>query len=74
MYPFIYKVYFIDPDHSETLEGGLGFADSFVEATDKIESLYGDDLIEIVNLMLLEESPLYIFQDVKSYDKIRNNQ
>lgn len=62
-YPFTYVVVYYDYD--ETIkkntyfrEAGIGFADNYAEAAHMLEETFGEDLVRIVNLFLMERGDL----------------
>ena len=61
-YPFSYTAHCFDQleNSGYYLESGMGFAETFGEAADYVESYYGDELLTIKELTLYEESPLLI--------------
>jgi hypothetical protein len=60
-YPFHYEVIAVDPLENYTFrESGIGFCRSYTEAMIYIEKYYGEELIAVKHLELLEESDLII--------------
>lgn len=65
-YPFTFSVVIYHDYDKETnttfyhRQQGMGFADSFAQATGIIENHYGSDLISIQKLELFEESDLIL--------------
>ena len=57
-YPFIYRVHLVFDNNEYHVEHGIGFAESFTEAAEKLEKYYGNDLIAIQHIELLEENSL----------------
>lgn len=56
-YPYIFEIcIFEDSDNEYRLYSGVGFADSFAEAARHLEEGWGNSLISIKHLELLEES------------------
>ena len=55
-YPYVYKIEICDEytDYKEELRCGFGFADSFTEAMEQIETDYKDSIISVKELILLE--------------------
>lgn len=77
MYVFSYKVkitYEVEDSHYKSFTStGLGFAENFSDAAAKLESVYGDELDEILSLVLLEPSevislPENVVEDYKNQD------
>ena len=57
-YICLFKVIYNDPDGKNVEECGFCFADSFTDAVKYLEeSLYGDDLVEIHHIELLDTCP-----------------
>ena len=56
-YPYVYKIEICDEftDYKEELRCGFGFADSFTEAMEQIETDYKDSIISVKELLLLED-------------------
>lgn len=76
MYPFTYKVTYLNdfntPSTPETIEG-MGFAKNYANAAKKIENYYGDDLISIDKIFLLDEAsvlelPADIIERIENLD------
>ena len=76
MYPFTYKVTYLNnfntPSTTETI-GGMGFAKNYANAAKKIENYYGDDLISIDKIFLLDEAsvlelPTDIIERIENLD------
>ena len=61
-FPFSYTAHCFDQleNSGYYLESGMGFAESFGDAAEYIESYYGDELITIKELTLYEEAPLLV--------------
>lgn len=58
-YPFTYKVTFLTNDYkTENTQCGIGFADSFTSAAEIIEDYYGNTLLSIDRIYLMEEGNL----------------
>lgn len=58
-YPFTYKVTFLTDDYKkENTRCGIGFADSFTSAAEIIEDYYGNTLLSIDRIYLMEEGNL----------------
>ena len=57
-YPFIYRVHIVFDNNEYHVEHDIGFAESFAEAAEKLEKYYGNDLITIQHIELLEENSL----------------
>lgn len=62
-YPFTYAVIYYDYD--ETIkknkyfrETGIGFADNYAEAAHILEDAFGEDLIRIINIFLMDSGEL----------------
>lgn len=62
-YPFTYVVIYYDYD--ETIkknkyfrEAGIGFADNYAEAARMLEETFGEDLVRIINIFLMESGDL----------------
>lgn len=75
MFPFSFKVVIVDccaySTDSYVLESGMGICNSYSQAAKYIESYYGDDLIQIKELMLYEASELIILppESIEDYTK-----
>ena len=61
-YPFSYKVVFYDEGMYRT-ECGMGICESFSEAAGTVEKFYGNTLISIKNLELLEDAPVILMHE-----------
>lgn len=58
-YIALFKVLYNDPDGKDIEECGFCFADSFTDVIRYLEeSLYGEDLIEIHHIELIESAPV----------------
>ena len=62
-YPFTYVVvyYYYDKDTKKNKyfrEAGIGFAENYAEAAHMLEEMYGEDLVRIINIFLMESSDL----------------
>ena len=62
-YPFTYAVIYCDYDENTRKnkyfrETGIGFAGNYAEATFMLEDAFGEDLVRIVNIFLLESGEL----------------
>ena len=62
-YPFTYVVvyYYYDKDTKKTKyfrEAGIGFANNYAEAAHILEDTFGEDLIRIVNIFLMDSDDL----------------
>lgn len=72
-YPFTFTAIINDPSVPSEFcrESGTGFCDSFTEAAKHIEDYYGEELITIKNLTLLEETSVIILPEetVKLYEE-----
>lgn len=73
-YPFHYEVIVLDPTNQTPKhfrESGMGFCENYTEAMNHIENFYGDDLIAVKHLELLEENNLIILpkQYINDYVK-----
>ena len=73
-YPFTYTVVLCDSlsgNNQYVRESGLAFCSSYADAAAEIEKYYGEDLLSIKHLMLLEESSLIILpeQTIKDYSE-----
>ena len=62
-YPFTYAVIYYGYD--ETIkknkyfrEAGIGFADNYAEAARMLEETFGEDLVRIINIFLMESGDL----------------
>lgn len=59
MYPFYFKVkYSSEVDNADMTETGLGLAENYSEAMKIIENRYGNDIIAVERLELLETDTL----------------
>lgn len=56
-YPFAYKVLNYD-EGKFSMNYGMGMCESFADAAERIESMYGDEMIAIKHLELFEEASL----------------
>ena len=61
-YPFSYKVVFYDEGKYQT-ECGMGICESFADAANTIEKFYGNTLISVKNLELLEDAPVILMHE-----------
>ena len=73
-YPFTYTVVLCDSlsgNNQYVRESGMAFCSSYADAAAEIEKYYGEDLLSIKHLMLLEESSLIILpeQTIKDYSE-----
>ena len=71
-YPFTYTVVLCDNlsgNNQYVRESGMAFCSSYADAAAQIEEYYGEDLLSIKHLMLLEETSLIILpeQTIKDY-------
>lgn len=71
-YPFTYTVVLCDNlsgNNQYARESGMAFCTSYADAAAQIEEYYGEDLLSIKHLMLLEETSLIILpeQTIKDY-------
>ena len=62
-YPFTYIVvyYYYDKDTKKNKyfrESGIGFAENYAEAAHILEDMFGEDLIRIVNIFLMDSGDL----------------
>ncbi len=62
-YPFTYVVIYYDYDETTKKnkyfrEAGIGFADNYAEAAHMLEETFGEDLVRIVNIFLMESGDL----------------
>lgn len=62
-YPFTYVViyYYYDEDTKKNKyfrEAGIGFAENYAEAARMLEDTFGEDLVRIVNIFLMESGDL----------------
>lgn len=62
-YPFTYAVIYYDYDETNRKnkyfrETGIGFADNYAEAARMLEETFGEDLVRIVNIFLMESGDL----------------
>ena len=62
-HPFTYTVVYYDYDENIKKdkyfrEAGIGFADNYAEAAYMIEETYGEDLVRIINIFLMESGDL----------------
>ena len=62
-YPFTYVVvyYYYDKDTKKNKyfrEAGIGFAENYAEAAHILEDTFGEDLIRIVNIFLMDSGDL----------------
>lgn len=62
-HPFTYMVVYYDYDENIKKdkyfrEAGIGFADNYAEAAHILEEMYGEDLVRIINIFLMESSGL----------------
>ena len=62
-HPFTYAViYYYYDEHIKQdkyfREAGIGFTDSYAEAAYMLEEMYGEDLVRIINIFLMESSDL----------------
>lgn len=72
-YPFTYKVTFFTDDYkTENTQCGIGFADSFTSAAEIIEDYYGNTLLSIDRIYLMEEGDLIEIPE-EEMKKIENN-
>lgn len=74
-YPFTYTVVLCDSlshDNKYVRESGMAFCSSYADAAAEIEKYYGEDLLFIKHLMLLEENSLIILpeQIIKDYIEV----
>ena len=62
-HPFTYMVVYYDYDENIKKdkyfrEAGIGFAENYAEAAHIVEEMYGEDLVRIINIFLMESSGL----------------
>ena len=62
-YPFTYVVvyYYYDENIKKNKyfrEAGIGFADNYAEAARMLEESFGEDLVRIINIFLMEDGDL----------------
>lgn len=62
-HPFTYVVIYYDynknvEENKYFREAGIGFADNYAEAAHMLEEMYGEDLVRIINIFLMESSDL----------------
>lgn len=62
-YPFTYIVIYCDYDEINKKnkyfrEAGIGFADNYAEAAHMLEDTFGEDLVRIINIFLMESGDL----------------
>lgn len=69
MYPVIYWCDVYDDDYQTRQISGVTFADNYAEAAKKIESYYGDDLINL-KMETLYESSVMEFHTYEEAKKI----
>lgn len=68
-YNCLYSVLFSDADGNQQTDYGMLFADSFADGVDQLERiLYGDDLIGITHMELIENSPVF---SKETWERIR---
>lgn len=72
IYPFTYKVTYLNCDYEEITQCGVGFADSFTSAAEMIEDYYKDDLVSIDHIYLMEEGNLIEVPE-EEMKRIENN-
>lgn len=70
-YPFAYKV-LIYEEGKYTMHYGMGICESFTDAVDRIDSMYGNELIAIKHLELFEESSLIPMPKAAVEDIVNN--
>ena len=74
MYPYVFTaivcVDFIDGKNIYAYESGMGLCSCYSDAAAQLECNYGDDLIRIRDLSLLEENNVLILdaRTIKSYE------
>ena len=62
-HPFTYVVIYYDynrnvKENKYFREAGIGFAENYAEAAHMLEEMYGEDLVRIINIFLMESSDL----------------
>ena len=64
MYPVLYKAHVVNPldNYKINIVYGVTLADSFKDAMEKIESYYGDEIVQI-SLFMEDESSVYEFEN-----------
>ena len=63
MYPFLFKCSW-NFDGKIIIDHGVIYADTWTDAMAKLESDYGNDLIEILSLLCCEEGTLRFNEDI----------
>lgn len=75
-YPYVYKIEICDEytDYKEELRCGFGFADSFTEAMEQIETDYKDSIISVKELILLEDCGCTYNMSEEMVDEIKQKE
>lgn len=76
MYVFSYKLrcdFYENNEHESYIATGLGLADSYTEAMQKLDEQYGDEITEVLSLYLMDSAavialPETVVEDYKSKD------
>ena len=70
-YPFSYKVVFYDEGEYRT-ECGMSICESFADAAGIVEKFYGNTLISVKNLELLEDAPVILMHENVCHEVVEN--
>lgn len=66
MYPVEFTVKIWDDlNKKEEICHGITFADNYTKAMKKIEKYYGDDIMEVLYIALLEEESIYEIEETQ---------
>lgn len=63
---FRFKVKYFNGNGSELVAGGIGFAESYAEAAEKIQEIYGNKDITAMDISWLSDDSVVEMQDLAS--------